>query len=239
LTTYKDGITVITPTGDRPTALLRCHYYLERQTIKPNQWLIADDGANKSANKLLTSLPLEILEHKYPNNKALSFTGNLLALISKIEFSKIIIFEDDDWYHPQYIEHTLQRLKDVIICGSSHAIYYNVKFRKYRINQNSNRASFCETAFKADLIPKLKKACYPRGSAFVDARLWKHVRENKLKHLLSNDKRICVGIKGLPGRKGIGIGHRPGGSYRTDPSWNMLKHLIGNEDAQYYMDLND
>ncbi len=239
MVTYQDGITVITPTGDRPFCLRRCQYYLERQTLLPDEWIVADDGIKKSAKFLDTPLCLQTIDVKTNSDKKRSFTGNLLAIIPQIKFNKIVVFEDDDWYHPNYIERTIQRLSDCLICGQSRALYYNVRLKRYRTNGNDNRASFCETAFRSELLCKLKKYCYPRTSAFVDARLWNHAKKNGLPNRLFQDKRLCVGIKGMPGRTGIGIGHRPPThSYIHDPKWKKLKELIGEEDAQFYIDLH-
>ena len=49
-----NGITIITPTGDRPLAsgLLR-DYWMKNQTIKPDQWIIVDDGINTFDTSLL------------------------------------------------------------------------------------------------------------------------------------------------------------------------------------------
>ena len=43
--TYKEGVTLLTPTGDRQIALSRCEFYMKRQSYSgPLQWLVADDG---------------------------------------------------------------------------------------------------------------------------------------------------------------------------------------------------
>jgi len=91
------GITVITPTGDRRIALQRCLFYLERQTVKPDQWLVVDDGGTKSACDLKTDLSIEVVERKFTANKAKSFTGNLLAIVERVKHEHIIVMEDDDW----------------------------------------------------------------------------------------------------------------------------------------------
>jgi len=230
--TYKPGITVITPTGYRAEALERCAFYISRQTIQPNEWVICDDGPDNSPP---ISHPSIYLKRPSTDNKAKSFTGNVLNCLAHVSYDHVFIFEDDDWYHPRYIEHYMEHFKDVLLLGEKKAFYYNVKLRKYRVNGNTDRASFCQTAFKSSFICKVMKLCEKkRDSAFVDARIWKYARENGIPNRLL-DTRLCIGIKGMPGRKGIGIGHRPGGSFTSDRNWEVLKHRIG-EDAQYYID---
>jgi hypothetical protein len=235
---YKEGITVITPTGDRQLALDRCYYYIARQTIQPNQWIIADDSKVPHDHHFFELPLIKHIPRDYPEHKAISFTSNILSMIDHIEYDKIIVFEDDDWYHESYIDIMLRRLEGCVIAGEPKAVYYNIRKRKYRVNGNTDRASFCQTAFKAQLLCKLKKYCKIRkNSAFVDQRLWTHCRENKLPFKLFQDGRYCIGIKGMPGRKGIGIGHRPGGSYQSDPKWNKLREFIGHKDTEWYIEL--
>lgn len=233
-------ITVITPTGDRHVALERLKYYVERQTIKPDHWIISDDGKELPATDFLNQLApwVKYCKRVPGTNKAKSFTGNLLNCIANIPSSTkyIIIMEDDDWYHETYIEETIKRFRNDTykLVGQPKTIYYQVNRWAYRINGNKDRASLCETSMHIDVLPKLKKMCeVKRDSAFVDARLWKYARENKIPNFLYEDKRLVIGIKGMPGRKGIGVGHRSK-TYRRDPYGEYLEKLIGKEDAAYY-----
>ena len=79
---------------------------------------------------------------------------------------------------------------------------------------------------KINKVKKIKASLKQRATA-----------KKNIKKALFQDKRYCVGIKGMPGRAGIGIGHRPGSSYCSDPYWRKLVEFIGQEDAQYYIDL--
>lgn len=231
LNEYKDGITLITPTGDRPICLERCIFYMERQTLKPDQWIIVDDGDTPSYKG--QSDTIDYVRRKYCNDKAKSLTGNLIAACRYIRHNKVLIIEDDDWYSPNYIEIVSKRLNNVGITGEKQTIYYNVAKRVYRQNQNTKHSSLCATAFHSRFICKFKKYCeVNRRSAFVDARFWLYARENGIPSELSSTS-FCVGIKGMPGRLGIGIGHRPGWSYTEDRQLAYLRKLIGS-DADFY-----
>lgn len=37
-------VTVITPTADQPTGIALLERYMARQTVKPDAWIVADDG---------------------------------------------------------------------------------------------------------------------------------------------------------------------------------------------------
>ena len=235
---YKEGITLITPTGDRQLAFERCEYYINRQTVKPDQWIISDDSKDSSSEPILSfifSLRQEIYTRPFSTNKAKSFTGNLLNCLSHVKYDKILVIEDDDWYHPRYIEQSLIRIRDFDLIGQPYAMYYNVAKQTWRMQMNDKRASFCETVFRSNCIPIIQEACAVRNSAFVDSRLWRHPTPRSC---LFSDERLCVGLKGLPGRSGIGIGHRCK-TYKHDPKWKKLKELIGKEDAQFYIDLKE
>lgn len=234
---YKEGITLITPTGDRQLAFERCEYYINRQTVKPDQWIISDDSSSDPTRPILSfrqSLNQEIYTRPYSPNQKKSFTGNILNCLAHIKYDKIFVIEDDDWVHPRYIERSLERIRDFDLIGQPYAIYYNIAQQRWRKNMNDKRASFCETVFRSNCIPIVQEACAVRNSAFVDAKLWRHPTPTKR---LFGDERLVVGLKGLPGRSGIGIGHRCGPSYKYDPKWKKLKELIGKEDAQFYIDL--
>lgn len=231
-------IAVLTPTGDRRVALNRCSYYICRQTKLPDYWIITDDG--KEPYKPATRGFFDTIYTNRPpsDKKAKSFTGNLINGIEAIpeDTTHVIMFEDDDWYSPVYIEKTMERFETghYKLIGQNRTIYYQIHKRAFRENQNTERASLCETAMTIDVVAKLKKMCeVKRDSAFVDARLWKYARENNIPNFLYSDKRYVIGIKGMPGRYGIGVGHRAK-SYRKDPYWEMLTKLIGEDDADWY-----
>lgn len=227
---YLEGITIITPTGNRQTAISRCEYYMSRQTVQPDQWVISDDGDNTTNYTLPYQ---EVYTRPFHPDKAKSFTGNLLNCLSHIKYNKILVIEDDDWYHPTYIEKMMRRLSSCDLAGQPNTIYYNVAKQLWRQNQNTNRASLCETVFRSKLLPTIEKLCQQRKSAFVDSRIW----NLEVRKRLFSDERLCIGLKGMPGRKGIGVGHRPGPSYKKDPNWHKLIDLIGPEDADYYINL--
>ena len=244
MSNYKDGITVITPHGDRNWCFKRYLYYLERQTLQPNQVLIGHDCSETNRDIISQYIQESKLSsvtktfwRPYGNDKAKSLTGNLLSVLDAVEYNNVVIMENDDWYHSDYLKRQKLRLQNVLVAGQARTMYYNIRERCYRKNNNTDRASLCETSFVADLIIKFKKCCeLKRNSAFVDSRFWKMTRERNWPHLLSEDKRYCVGLKGLPGRAGIGVGHRPGRSYVKDFDWKKLTAMIGKEDSKFYID---
>ncbi len=227
------GISIITPTGDRKEGLLRCKYYIERQTTdKPIQWIIADDSEEPTPfdelNLSRSESETTYIKRKYPGDKSKSFRNNVLDCLQLIKYTKILIFEDDDWYHPEYCKTYYDGLSTNQLYGEGPARYYNVRTKRFRILGNTKRASFCQTALRSEILDKLYVSCQ-RDSAFVDARLW----NKNCKKFIHQGKCHCIGIKGMPGRLGIGMGHRCK-SFTLDREWKTLEKWIGAEDAEYY-----
>ena len=225
----KPGVSVITPTGGRPWQLKLCAKYLERQTYSGSlQWIVVDDGETRSE---LPKLRREmLLTQIYPTAKpgVDTLSRNLLTALPEVCYNRILIFEDDDVYRPQYIAAILQGLEHAPLAGESPSLYYYVPGKKYRVMENNGHASLCQTGFREELIPVLESVCHA-APYYIDTRFWNLVPH---KHIMRS--RFCVGIKGLPGRKGIGMGHDPAGPYwQTDPYLVFLRTWIG-EDVELY-----
>ncbi len=223
---YENGITLITPTGDRSFALRRTEQYIERQTYSGNlQWIIVDDG-NEVFSPRLSSI--QYIKLKYPGDKVRSFIKNVSTALKHIKYNKVLIIEDDDWYDRKYLALYASRLENYELVGEQ-VRYYNVKHKCYRIFNNTKHSSFCQTGLQAKLLPNLYQALLTQNP-FIDRRLW----AKKCKKFIWEDIAHCVGIKGLPGRNGIGVGHRPGNLFKQDNNFEELERWIGTEDSLWY-----
>jgi glycosyltransferase involved in cell wall biosynthesis len=226
----KPGVTIITCTGDRPEAFALCLKYIQRQTYTGSlQWIVVDDGVTATE---VPSFSREswfvtyLRPESQPEQNTLA--RNLLMALPEVLYEKILVFEDDDCYAAGYIEAMEKELDESPLVGEIPSRYYHVPTRKYRIMENHGRASLCQTAFRAELIPVLQSICRAYTD-FIDVRFWDHIHQKRLVH--SN---LCVGIKGLPGRAGIGIGHNPTGPWwNGDPNLAFLRAWIG-DDVELY-----
>lgn len=221
-------ISVITPTADRPVAIALAEQYMARQTLKPDEWIIADGGEVP----VTCSMGQKHIHQPKPSG-AENFLNNLLAGIEEVRGDVVVIVEDDDWYAPTHLESMVADLANVGAAGDDSQRYYNVHHRCWRVFQNKG-ASLCQTAMRRDLLPKFKDAI-TRALAvsrfFVDYLFWESVPVEQ-KRLRRMD--TVVGIKGLPGRPGLGIGHRPSGAqWRADPEMVKLAEWIGDDVALY------
>ena len=235
---YDEGVTLITLTGDRQLAFSRCEFYVERMLINVKnkelsvQWLVIDDGKIATVTSNRYEDFLQYIRREPSHKKIKSFLNNLQAALPLIKYNKILIIEDDDWYHPGYIQIYIDRLQNYDLVGEGPAHYYNIRHHSYRKVANTKRASFCQTGFNSCVIEKLFVSSM-KQSSFVDARLW----SKDCKKFIWQDKPHCIGMKSLPGRPGIGIGHRPNKYFIKDPDFKKLIKWVGKEDAQWYIGL--
>src|SRR6185369_16758975 len=100
----KPMITAITPTADRPEAFALCERWMARQTIKPDQWIVADGGQVP----VRCTMGQTHIHDPRPAGAA-NLAHNLLNAISAVKGEVVAIVEDDDWYSPKHLE-TMVRL---------------------------------------------------------------------------------------------------------------------------------
>jgi len=231
-----EGITLITPTGSRPESLERSWKYVSRFKVDvPVQCIVVDDtyeGTSMKSRIRINEIQCDLLfpSHKWkPGMNTLAL--NLLAAIPLVEHNCVLFIEDDDWYSPDYVIVMYEALQSGEIVGEIPSRYYHIPSRRYRSMENKFHASLCQTGIRSTILPQLKTIC-EASAKFIDVRLW-HVltTNNYFKHLLKTQN--CVGMKGLPGRPGIGIGHSPDKDWQSDPDVTVLKSWIG-EDIELY-----
>lgn len=260
----KELITCITPTGTRPEALGFCERYLARQTYDgPIQWIIVDDSPEqkvderkvplgweqlrKSSEKIYTvnrgpkKAPMSVEVHIGPKKWHPGINTQRPNMDEGIKFVQgdyVFVIEDDDWYHPEYLETFRFFLQKYSVVGEGCNKYYALKERKYWTLGNHFHASLCSTAMKRMALPLLEEAVND-GQIYPDISFWKKCMEEwKIPHVLCLHINLGIGMKQLPGRKGIGGGHTVNNDvFRSDPGFDILKSWIGAEDTQNYVKL--
>lgn len=232
---------VMTVTSDRPVAVQLLKKYLARQSFAGHVlWVVVDDGREQA--DLSYDFPSNIsIEHRRlgPAGSAFtSFRKNMSKALSSLPAPYTVIMEDDEWYGPRWVEAMVSMLDGgAKIAGETRAIYYNVRARLFRRWNNLRHASMCQTAFRSDMAPDLLRHMSKNPTVMLDKVFWKHgYAEGKLVKPFNQ----CVGIKGVPGKNGIGTGHRPRvRNYKFDPDCKYLRGIIGDADAVPYMAMYD
>ena len=206
------GITAITPTGDRPLAFRLCQQWMANQTRKPDQWVIVDDGKVPMVpdldwyNATMPGVALGIRREPRPDDPQHTLVANLKAAFPLITGNKILIMEDDEYYAPEYIAEMARRLDSHEVVGIMKAKYYHLPTGGCFQIGNRSHASLAETGFRRSFLPELEKLW--DGDTSLDMRIWKKA-DGRGRLFDDRDKPLYVGIKGLPGRAGIGAGHNP------------------------------
>lgn len=237
-------VTLITATGHRPEAFKLCAEYMQRQTYQGDvQWIVVSDSPFTEDECVPDDISsLHLIDR--PRTKLHPCTGpqpwrpgintqrpNLNKAIENVRGDYVLVIEDDDYYKPNYVEVMVSMLKHSPLVGETKARYYNLKHRCYKEYPNSEHASLCQTGFHKSLLPLFEEAVNS-GELYIDIYLWKQALDKHVDHLLFSGLGLSVGMKGLPGRPGIGIGHRPVG-YASDDQLNVLRRWIGKDEEKY------
>jgi hypothetical protein len=222
-------ICCLTCTGDRPEMLKRSKFYFER-AIKPClvEWVVIDDG-------VVPFNPGGCSYYRREPDGPNSLGRNTLYGLDRCNCDYIFFWEDDDWYSPLRITNQIRKVTMHGLHGYTNSIYYNIKYNCYYIHNNTRHASLYETALSATYKDAVKKLIIKNmNNSFIDLIIWR-----ELWHLgrLDRNNYTAVGIKGGPGRGGLGSGHKPHAHYQQDLNWLKLETLIGKDDTQWYKDL--
>lgn len=238
-------IALVTPTGARPGQFSICAKLMKKQTYAGKVlWVIVDDAAPVTTDCVTADFRegWEIVR-LYPkplwspgqNTQSRNMRVGVTEALKNPEVTTVFIIEDDDYYKSIYLDEMVKRMGKYWAIGETNTIYYNVNSRTVAHNNNYKHSSLFQTAFTRDALPYMIKSYDNR---FIDAEFWAKMPKDKI--LLFSADNLSVGIKGMPGRGGIGAGHKANKGWPTDRGLHYLTKLIGHEDtklyAGYYLD---
>ena len=243
-----NGISVLTCTGDRPQAFSYLCNWMNNQTIKPSEWVIVDDGKTPTT---IPNYPFIKYIRREPKSDDPKHTMilNFKEGLKYITGDKIFVWEDDEYYAPDYINDLSILLDKYEVVGIGRSKYYHLPFSTYFVHPNMGHASLAQTCFRKSFLTDLNNII--DGDNFLDFRIWnivnpgevnlketgksERVSKNGRGYIFDDkNKSLYVGMKGLPGRTGIGSGHK--GIGVKDESKNMLrKWIVRESDFLIYM----
>ncbi len=234
-------VTLITATCDQPVGFALCERWMKRQTapLPLMQWIVVDDGDEP----ITPTCGQEYVRRPRPSSGAYtgahSICSNLLEAAARVRGEYVLVIEHDDYYDADHVARMVGLLKDgADIAGDDQQRYYHVGMRRWKQYQNRGGA-LCQTGFVSALLPtfeRVARECLEADVYGVDAALWKEIMDGRGRVHTLEHTRTVVGIKGLPGRRGLGVGHRVdkvAARWKADPDLRHLKKWIG-VDAQAY-----
>lgn len=231
-------ITAITPTGDRSLAFDLCRQWMENQEIRPEQWIIVDDGKVPMHPSVIPVWAEYIRRRPSCTDPRHTLTLNIEAALTHISGDMIFIIEDDEYYAPSYIKSMATLLQSHEAVGIGCSKYYHVSTGKYMQHGNMKHASLAQTSFKVSLLP-LFVECVRKGmqERWLDDWFWSYLQEKYpwALYIFNDDKEsLYAGMKGLPGRNGIGSGHDVNSyQYQDTRAFDVLKKWVPNDYKVY------
>ena len=245
----KPDVTIITPGGDRPWSLELLKNYLLRQSFPGTiQWLVVHDSQNPGPYIEIWLDFMEVEDARFrecemyqlPFDPSIlgpkSLSQNLWWGLRKAQGEIIMICEDDDWYGPEHIKECVNHLAKpgIKATGTIWQRYYHLPSLSHRTYKNVGSA-LCSTAFHSSIKGRMVDAakwCGEHNRKGLDRRFWDSLKP-EWKDIFEPEKNQVIGMKGLPGRFGIGIGHQPRG-FEKDQEALVLRDWVG-DDADLYL----
>lgn len=226
-------LTLLTATGCRQAAWEICERLMMAQTYAGRvRWIIVDDGPEMQTVRFQREgWTVEIIrpDHVWTpgqNTQALNLLAGLAVVPSN---ARLLVIEDDDYYGPEWLSTVDHWLCSHDLVGEGMARYYNVCTQKYKQLNNGVHASLCSTGMRGHAIDAFRKCCKP-DVQYIDLTLWRTYPGAKCVH---KHTQHTVGTKGLPGRMGIGMGHKDTFG-QPDKGGAVLRQWVGDEMAGIY-----
>lgn len=223
---------LLTPTGGRPEGLALLAQYLNAQTwTGPARWVIVDDmDPATPVPAVRDGIEVEVVRPCWrwapgQNTQAACMAAGLTRIPPG---AIVLVLEDDDAYLPGHVVTLLRALAVAELVGERVARYYNVVTGRHRVIPGTYHASLASVGLRGRALDRLRDLC-AAGSQRIDMDLWRTFQGPR--SLL--DSANVVGIKGLPGRPGIGVGHRPDFG-DPDPDGRILAEWLGPALADAY-----
>lgn len=214
---------------------------MSQQSLKPDQWIVVDDGFTPMDKRGLPSYGCYVRRLPKVCDPKHTLVVNVAEALPLIEGDRVLFWEDDEYYAPKYIEEMDKWLNQFPLVGIGWAKYYHLYTGGYIQNSNSQHASLAQTAFTSQVMPLIQK-CVDMGMEkdWLDCNIWREAKKQGIRHVVIRENEgesLFVGMKGLPGRFGIGIGHNTTSYTRHDTKDREVLKKWCPKDYQIYLDL--
>lgn len=221
------NISLLTPTCDQPVGIALLERYVARQSVAPMEHIVVDDG---DVPATLTMGQTHIVRPRHEEGFH-SLAKNILVGLEAAKGDAILILEHDDHYHPAHTQVCLEALEREPSTSCRTLRYWNVAHRMSRLTRSTGALHACALRREhMHLLERAARECLADSvGGGLDARLWALARWQ------GHQTPTVTSMKSLPGRPGLGRGHRPSGrQWRDDRNGWTLRRWIGS-DAGVYM----
>jgi glycosyltransferase involved in cell wall biosynthesis len=207
---------IIPDRGDRPRLLANCIRMMQAQTLQPEILIINEPPFSDQPD----------ITYRYRVG---------YDLLRGRGFDVIALIENDDWYHPEYLEYMVgqwEKNGKPDLFGTNYTIYYHLKLRSYFKLEHKNRASAMNTLIK----PDLEFPWCPDTEIYTDLHLWVTLKgkRNILKGLtICPDRILSIGMKHGEGKCG-GHAHTDRLNRYNNPDDGLLKSVLDPESFKFY-----
>lgn len=221
----------LTPTGGRPEALALLGEYLNAQTYRGElTWVIVDDCEPMSRIPTVRDgINVIVVIPEWTWRPGMNTQADCMrrGLLEVPKDAVLFVLEDDDIYLPEYIETMLAGISGCELIGEKTARYFNVASNRHRVIEGSFHSSMASTVCLGAALEWLREICESGTKKLLDFKLW---REYPGRRKLLPTKNV-VGVKGLPGRPGIGVGHKK--SFGRVAGKDLFRRWVGDYADNY------
>jgi glycosyltransferase involved in cell wall biosynthesis len=169
---YYPFVSVCTPTFNRRPFIQNMFNCFKNQTYPKDriEWIIVDDGTDKIVDLISKANIPQIKYFELPEKLSLGAKRNYMHKQAK--GSIIVYMDDDDYYPPERISHSVERLmgSPKALCAGSSEIYIYFKTLNRMVQcgpYGPNHATAGTFAFKSEL---LKQTQYENHAALAEER---------------------------------------------------------------------
>lgn len=237
---------IITPTRNRPQQLNLVIDCINCQTVKPDFWMIVDDGEYPVDKTILDKIiiPYHYKHYRMIYNPSTAYNSAVCLQECGIADNYIFI-DDDDYYPPTYIEHIISLLdkeQDNTMVGSGRWTDYRLSTGYYRVKLKTPQDD-CMTQWHSSAIKgeELKKAMiqvlmncpYDR---YNDVPCFKALFRSGIFpcHYYDFGKYECISLKDYGvGTGGAILAHYSNDGLICDDDFSFFKSHLGNDWKRY------
>lgn len=232
-------ITCITPTRDRHHIFNEIITCINNQTVKPDKWIIVDDGTKPLSDDILSlsNVQIDYIRMPIPDPNIKTHTINARAGLHRVSEGSVFIIDDDDYYAPTYIEKMSHALTTYDIVGPTIECDYSlIKNAGYNTFNRTNFASNHHTAFNCSILDSIHNIIDNTDNPCMDKLVWRWATSDPSvkSGLVEFSPFICVSLKSWPGvHNGYVKNHRRSFLGKHDDDLKYFNYLLGSDAIRY------